>query len=50
MGKHHTQEYRDYVSKLVVEEGKKATEVSRDLEISSKTISRYSKKQPRKSW
>lgn len=41
MKKHHTQEYRDYVSKLVVEEGKKATDVSKELEISYKTVSRW---------
>lgn len=38
MGKHHTQEYKDYVSKLVVEEGRKGTEVAYELEIPYKTI------------
>lgn len=41
MGKHYTQEYKEYVSKLVVEEGRKATDLSRELEISYKTLSRW---------
>ncbi|MDR7078375.1 transposase [Neobacillus niacini] len=41
MGKHYDQEYKDYVSKLVVEEGRKTTDVARELEISPKTISRW---------
>lgn len=41
MGKHHSQEYKDYVSKLIVEEGRKATEVAYELEISYKTVSRW---------
>lgn len=41
MGKHHTQEYKDYVAKLIVEEGRKATEVAYELELSYKTISRW---------
>jgi len=43
MGKHHTQEYRDYVCKLIVEEGRKATDVAYELEISAKTISGWVK-------
>ena len=39
MGKHYDQEYKDYVSKLIVEEGRKASDVARELEISPKTIS-----------
>ena len=39
MGKHFDQEYKDYVSKLIVEEGRKASHVARELEISPKTIS-----------
>ena len=39
MGKHFDQEYNDYVSKLIVEEGRKASHVARELEISPKTIS-----------
>jgi transposase len=41
MGKHYTQEYKEYVSKLVVEDGRKATDLSRELEISYKTLSRW---------
>ena len=41
MGKHFDHEYKEYVSKLIVEEGKKASEVARELEISPKTISRW---------
>lgn len=43
MGKHFSQEYKEYVSKLVVEEGRKATEVAYELEISYKTMSRWVK-------
>ncbi|MEH7385185.1 transposase [Bacillus sp. JJ1521] len=38
MGKHHTQEYKEYVSKLIVEEGRKATDVAYELEIPYKTL------------
>jgi transposase len=41
MGSRFDQEYKEYVSKLVVEEGRKASEVARELEISPKTISRW---------
>jgi transposase len=41
MGKHFDKEYKEYVSKLVVEEGRKATEVAYELEISYKTLSRW---------
>lgn len=41
MGKHFDQEYKDYVSKLVVEEGRKASELARELELSYKTLSRW---------
>ncbi|MBY0148856.1 transposase [Neobacillus niacini] len=41
MGNRFDQEYKEYVSKLVVEEGRKASEVARELEISPKTISRW---------
>jgi transposase len=43
MGKHFSQEYREYVSKLVVEEGRKASDVAYELEISYKTICRWVK-------
>jgi transposase len=41
VGKHYSQEYKEYVSKLIVEEGRKATEVAYELEISAKSISRW---------
>jgi transposase len=41
LGKHYDQEYKDYVSKLVVEEGRKASDVAYELEISPKTVSRW---------
>ncbi|MEK0291493.1 transposase [Caldifermentibacillus hisashii] len=41
MGKHYDQEYKDYVSKLVVEEGRKATEVAYELEVSCKSLYRW---------
>jgi transposase len=44
MSRHYDQEFKDYVSKLVVEEGKKVTEVGMELDISSKTIYRWVKK------
>jgi transposase len=43
MGKHFSQEYKEYVSKLVVVEGRKATEVAYELEIPYKTICRWVK-------
>lgn len=41
MGKHFDQEYKEYASKLVVEEGRKATEVAYELEISYKTLCKW---------
>lgn len=41
MGKHYDKEYKDYVSKLVVEEGRKATDLARELELNYKTLSRW---------
>jgi transposase len=41
MGKHHDQQYRDYVSKLVVEEGRKTSEVAYELEIPYGTVTRW---------
>ncbi|MEW9054149.1 MAG: transposase [Neobacillus sp.] len=38
MGKHFDLEYKKQVAQMVVEDGKKATEVSRDLDIPVKTI------------
>lgn len=43
MGKHFSQEYKEYVSKLVVEEGRKASDVAYELEISYKTLCRWVK-------
>ncbi|KAB7662174.1 transposase [Bacillus sp. B1-b2] len=43
MGKHFSQEYKEYVSKLVVEEGRKASEVAFELELSYKTMMRWIK-------
>lgn len=41
MGKHHTQEYKEYIAKLIVEEGRKATEVAYEFELAYKTVSRW---------
>lgn len=41
MRKRFDQEYKDYVSKLVVEEGRKAKEVAYELELSYKTLCRW---------
>ncbi|RID81494.1 transposase [Peribacillus asahii] len=43
LAKHYDQAYKDHVSKLVVEQGRKASELSYELEISPKTISRWVK-------
>ncbi|MBZ5753926.1 transposase [Metabacillus rhizolycopersici] len=41
MGKHHTREYKEYVSKLIIEEGRKISEVSYELEIPYSTVSKW---------
>lgn len=41
MGRSYTSEYKAYVVKLVLEEGRKATEVSRDLEIPYGTLIKW---------
>lgn len=41
MGKHYDQEFKEYVAKLVVEEGRRASEVARELELSTKSLSRW---------
>lgn len=41
MGKHYDQEFKEYVSKLVVEEGRTASDVCYELELSPKTVSRW---------
>lgn len=38
MGKHYDTEYKMQIAKLVVEEGKKATELARDLDIPIGTL------------
>lgn len=43
LGKHYDQEFKDIVAKLVVEEGRKASEVSYEMELSPKTVSRWVK-------
>lgn len=43
MAKHHDVEYKNYVCRLVIEEGQKITELSKQLGISSRTISRWLK-------
>lgn len=43
LGKHYDQEFKEYVSKLVVEEGRKASDVCFELELSPKTVSRWVK-------
>ncbi|RXJ00291.1 transposase [Anaerobacillus alkaliphilus] len=41
MGKHYDQEYKDYVAKLIVEEGRKIRELSYELEISHSTVGNW---------
>jgi len=41
MMKHHDQEYRDYASKLIVEEGRKGSNVAFELEIPYGTLRRW---------
>lgn len=48
MGKHHDQEYKDYVSKLVVEEGRVQREVAYELQIPTGTLSRWVKNYKKK--
>jgi transposase len=43
MGKHHPSEYREYVAKMVVEEGRKAKDLSHELEIPYPSIKRWVK-------
>jgi transposase len=43
LGRRFDQEYKDYVSKLIVEENRKATDVAFEMELSPKTISRWVK-------
>ena len=39
MGKRANLEYKDYISKLVMDEGRTATDVDFEMELSPKTIS-----------
>ncbi|MEC2057997.1 transposase [Peribacillus psychrosaccharolyticus] len=41
MGKRYEKEYKEYIAKLVVEEGRKRTELSYKMDIPYKTISRW---------
>jgi transposase len=41
MGKHHDSEYKEYVSKLIVEEGRVAREVAYELELSYSTVGKW---------
>lgn len=41
MKKHHNKEYKEYVSKLIVEEGRKGSDVAFELEIPYGTIRRW---------
>nr|WP_206662903.1 transposase [Anaerobacillus alkaliphilus] len=43
MRRSYDQEFKEYIAKLVVDEGKKATDVGREMDISPKTISRWVK-------
>ncbi|WP_082676696.1 transposase [Shouchella shacheensis] len=41
MKKYKTQEYRDYVAKLIVEEGRVAREVAYELELAYSTVCKW---------
>lgn len=41
MGKHKDPEYREYVAKLIVEEGRVATELAYELELPYSTIRKW---------
>ncbi|WP_096187235.1 transposase [Evansella halocellulosilytica] len=41
MSKQYSLEYKEYVAKMVVDEGRKMSEVSYELEIPSSTMSRW---------
>jgi len=43
MGRQYDQEFKDYVSKLVVEEGRKASELSKEMKVSPQSIGRWVK-------
>ncbi|MDG5786004.1 transposase [Evansella sp. AB-P1] len=41
MGRVYDKEFKEYIAKLVVDEGNKASEVAREMDLSPKTISRW---------
>lgn len=41
MGKHYDDEFKEYIAKMVVDEGKKATDVSREMDLPYKTMTRW---------
>ncbi|MCQ2010431.1 transposase [Sporolactobacillus sp. STSJ-5] len=41
MAKHYDHDYRDYVARLVVDDGRKAREIAYELEIANSTVSRW---------
>ncbi|PEJ57819.1 MULTISPECIES: transposase [unclassified Bacillus (in: firmicutes)] len=43
MGKRYDQEYKEYVAKLIVEDGRKASEISYELEIPYSSVCRWVK-------
>ncbi|WP_249869138.1 transposase [Oceanobacillus saliphilus] len=49
MPRSYNDEFKEYISKLVVDEGKKASEISREMDVPYKTmakwVSKYRKKQ-----
>ena len=43
MGKHKTTEYKEYVAKLHIEEGRKATDLAYEVGVSATTIRHWAK-------
>jgi len=41
MGRYYDDEFKEYIAKLVVDEGNKASNVAREMDLSPKTISRW---------
>lgn len=41
MGRSYDDEFKEYIAKLVVDEGNKASDVAREMDLSPKTISRW---------
>lgn len=41
MGRYYDHDFKQYIAKLVVEEGKKAKEISREMDIPYKTMLRW---------